>query len=700
MSIETTIQLSDNLLKVPALVALFELEKQYSYRMRSPQEARDNYASFVSAADQFLVTSSSTFACQHIDWELALRHEVFSWFRDSGSYEHQLLYRFRDGLDRLRISKDLKWLDLNQLTVSYSDAFALLAADPHTTLEHCANINYAFVAVRALLVGLGDLDDRYPSEGPEPPWTGRNGGDPDSKDIRHEVCRMLFVAHVDMWASHTALEVLDVIFELDAYGHPSYLTENVASLVVQLARIGREEHIQHAYLRLESLMKMAKERGLNFEKYYRRALNAMEAPSSARFVLNHPLQAMNAHRSGAISLEKYESVLSRIQENQNKANNVLSHVQQPANRATQQYTHDERRVRYKNALQAQVLPDFESRDNWLVLDVLDDVLAAMAPDWHRAAEFAISLASQVKELHQWRNFCGVLFRIAADMYLLGQEYETYLSYTDPDSFPDERHKLRTATRLSIQHAIGREPDCRDVLDSCARDVDPYSVKHSERFLQVFEPQFRDVYPGQTWFDLSLKERNRWWPDMAHHPLPIAMAGRKVQEKSGETHRPWPKLIYFPIGESVTDATQQLARAAANALREELGLPRIGEGWVTETLLKNTIEERFPSLDVIPHGRPRWLGQQHYDVWIPSLRVAVEYQGEQHSRPIEFFGGDAAFQQTVERDRRKVAASVREGVLLILVHSEARFDDVLNTIKDELKLPKRRELDQGEVLEFR
>src|SRR5690606_5595458 len=91
---------------------------------------------------------------------------------------------------------------------------------------------------------------------------------------------------------------------------------------------------------------------------------------------------------------------------------------------------------------------------------------------------------------------------------------------------------------------------------------------------------------------------------------------------------------------------ELARDAENRAREQLGVPLIGEGWVSETNLFRGLAERFSMTDVIQHGRPSWLGRQHFDIFFPAWKVAVEYHGEQHFRPIDFFGGEDAFRNNV------------------------------------------------------
>ena len=103
------------------------------------------------------------------------------------------------------------------------------------------------------------------------------------------------------------------------------------------------------------------------------------------------------------------------------------------------------------------------------------------------------------------------------------------------------------------------------------------------------------------------------------------------------------------------------------MRGMVGYPLVGEGWVSETLLYNFIKEKYPGIEVIQHGQPSFLENQHYDIWIPELKIAVEYQGEQHERPVEYFGGEAAFADQQERDKRKRKLSVENGVTLFAVN---------------------------------
>ncbi|MFT6228921.1 MAG: G:T-mismatch repair DNA endonuclease (very short patch repair protein) [Paracoccaceae bacterium] len=62
-----------------------------------------------------------------------------------------------------------------------------------------------------------------------------------------------------------------------------------------------------------------------------------------------------------------------------------------------------------------------------------------------------------------------------------------------------------------------------------------------------------------------------------------------------------------------------------------------------------------------------------------MGVALEYQGEQHDRPVAFFGGEEAFKKNIERDRRKLAKCRRNGVRIIYVRQFYKIDEVISNI---------------------
>jgi hypothetical protein len=120
-----------------------------------------------------------------------------------------------------------------------------------------------------------------------------------------------------------------------------------------------------------------------------------------------------------------------------------------------------------------------------------------------------------------------------------------------------------------------------------------------------------------------------------------------------------------------DICDEILRDAENRLREKHGLPKIGEGWVSETRLFNLVKGLFP--DALQHSRPKWLSPQHLDIFVPSLDLAIEYQGSQHFEAVDYFGGESQLKESQERDQRKRLKCKKAKVRLIEWHHETEIN---------------------------
>src|ERR1019366_4823380 len=116
--------------------------------------------------------------------------------------------------------------------------------------------------------------------------------------------------------------------------------------------------------------------------------------------------------------------------------------------------------------------------------------------------------------------------------------------------------------------------------------------------------------------------------------------------------------------SFRQALYELLRDCINRTRVDLGLPQIGEGWISEADLYYRVKRLFPDEEVVHHGRTTWLGRQHLDIWMSARNVAIEYQGEQHFMEITLFGGAEGLARTQQRDARKRTLCGANGVRLI------------------------------------
>jgi hypothetical protein len=119
----------------------------------------------------------------------------------------------------------------------------------------------------------------------------------------------------------------------------------------------------------------------------------------------------------------------------------------------------------------------------------------------------------------------------------------------------------------------------------------------------------------------------------------------------------------------------------NKFRLSRGISRIGEGWVSETDLYYKLKDYFNFTTVIHHGKTKWLGKQHIDIWFPKFKIGIEYQGEQHDRPIEFFGGENNFIKNQERDDRKRKLFEINDSFLIEVRPNYSLVDLVKEIEE-------------------
>lgn len=118
----------------------------------------------------------------------------------------------------------------------------------------------------------------------------------------------------------------------------------------------------------------------------------------------------------------------------------------------------------------------------------------------------------------------------------------------------------------------------------------------------------------------------------------------------------------------------------NRVRELLNLPKLGEGWISETKLFYQLKNHFKNHVVLQHLKPKWLGRQHFDIYFPLLNIAVEYQGKQHFESVEYFGGLNAFQKNKERDNKKYKLAIENNCDLFYVESRYDLNEIILSIK--------------------
>ena len=123
---------------------------------------------------------------------------------------------------------------------------------------------------------------------------------------------------------------------------------------------------------------------------------------------------------------------------------------------------------------------------------------------------------------------------------------------------------------------------------------------------------------------------------------------------------------FALRKRAAEKRRVIRHQVENIARQDFGVRNAGEGWISETLLTRLIQQQFPDQELFRHHRPLWLEGLELDIWLPDLRLGIEYQGQQHFHAIELWGGEVALTNLRKRDAKKSILCKTNGVLLLTV----------------------------------
>ena len=224
--------------------------------------------------------------------------------------------------------------------------------------------------------------------------------------------------------------------------------------------------------------------------------------------------------------------------------------------------------------------------------------------------------------------------------------------------------------LKIDGAIELSPwgkqHLNEIIPFIHKEFDEFQKKWNRRFLQVFVDStlntnqsydyYKQFYVTEEQFDFYNNiEYGKFLPTNYEKPLP--------------------NLVEHAIKEQC----KKFSVDAEDSYRESIGMPKIGEYWRSETELYYSIKEAFKNTEVKQHASPRWLGLQHLDVYLPEFNIGIEYQGVQHYRPVDYFGGVEAFKKGQERDARKKRLCAENNCALLYVDEGYDLNEVINLI---------------------
>lgn len=298
---------------------------------------------------------------------------------------------------------------------------------------------------------------------------------------------------------------------------------------------------------------------------------------------------------------------------------------------------------------------------------------ALALPPKKTAEQLIRLKQAYPEEAKFLEYCDAWL---SDCYVFQGDYSKALG-----AYPSIPMNSRSATMtdhlLSLKVEVGEHISGRDILTLNGPKVTKWGKDHLNDVASYI-----DVIVSALEKDMDADLLKTWKESSRKHPYSVYRGTPSSSSAAIDCY-------FFSGNDEVIDFIKSNTREAENTVREEMNIPRIGEGWIGETELYYAVCNAFPKVNVIQHARPEWLGQQHLDVFIPDYSVAIEYQGAQHDQPIEYFGGYEAYLATKRRDLAKKRKCSNNGIRLIEVRPGYDLSDLISQVNYNVKMGMRK-----------
>lgn len=155
-------------------------------------------------------------------------------------------------------------------------------------------------------------------------------------------------------------------------------------------------------------------------------------------------------------------------------------------------------------------------------------------------------------------------------------------------------------------------------------------------------------------------------------------------------------VFVDAKEVVAEYYDRLKTIRNTAYEQLAECHKIQNTWVSEYKLYMLVKIVFP--DAVYQFHSEWLENQSLDIYIPSIKCGIEYQGEQHYLPSEYYGGVEKLEEQKRADDLKREKCDDIGVTLIewKYSTKINFQAVCSALKcvapvdffDEQKLQER------------
>jgi len=217
----------------------------------------------------------------------------------------------------------------------------------------------------------------------------------------------------------------------------------------------------------------------------------------------------------------------------------------------------------------------------------------------------------------------------------------------------------------------------------------------EEFLPYFREEFILKYNSFKEFILNFYQSIRWstttelTEKYKSIDLLVELAPQELQYKRNWIYGKENNRNDILTNALINFELNKLATKAIKNFRESRGLGPRTARWISEQYLLDKVKTAFPNDIIIAQGNPFWLGNQRFDIWMPELNAAIEYNGIQHYEPVKLFGGIEGFEATKERDEQKRIKCDENNIALLELREEYNFKEVKDWIEQRKNTVKSR-----------
>ena len=265
---------------------------------------------------------------------------------------------------------------------------------------------------------------------------------------------------------------------------------------------------------------------------------------------------------------------------------------------------------------------------------------------------------------------------------------------------ENKEKLKEEKeRLILEKKINKERIKQEKIKDRENRRGIYEYKHSKLYLSnEFKSKVKEKYGDK--FDLSLVSEDNYVNSTTKIPIichqmdsegnehgifkirPDQLMTRGVCPKCSKRQKLTPESLlrrfkevhgnryeYFELeGKTSYDTIDIFCKKHERIFKQVLVTHLQGSG--CPLCCRSLNEEKIDALlynKGIKHEtqkRFEWLGKQSLDFYLPEINVGIEVQGIQHFIPIDAFGGEKAYKECLERDKRKLELCKENNVNLI------------------------------------